>query len=221
MKRLPAISVAVRMLVALVLSSVVAVYFPSVFLRPSLPFVSMISDATCPYIQHVVVSQHDWTLKISGDIVLDMALRDGSRVPVLPGSWNKGARLLMTMWVVALTVWAAPSVSLRRRMLTLPVLFLAGIFASSYCISVEMWVSALGHLGGQFLSTLPLAQTESNWAYFTRMQHQYDVLRWVKAVNDGSGTLFLGVIVGLVAYLAGACFPATPARPGTGTVTET
>lgn len=186
-----------RSAAGLVLSLVLVLGFPSAVLTALAPVLGLAASASSPYLAEVVVTVEDRVVTADGQITLDMTLSEGSALPAIPGSWHKHGGQLLHLFVIAFTMAAAPRTGWRTRLPGLALTAALAAIAGACVFAVEVQVTALQAIGEGWLAGLPLARTEANVAAFQSMEQWYGAVSRLKSVNDGGGTLLLGVISGL------------------------
>jgi len=175
--------------------------FPAPILRVIEPFARVMTDWTSPYVENVQLSLQDKMIRVECQVRLDMERADGSPLPLLGGSSEKGIWQTLHLVVLALTVFAAPAMPLRRRLVAFPVTVLAIALVCAYQQSVEIQSHVLHTVGSSWLQTVQPAPTEANLTYFKAMQSWHDMIWQLKNINAGGGALFLAVLSGLVGYI--------------------
>lgn len=183
--------------------------FPAPILRTLEPFTRVVTDWTSPYVENVHLSLQDRMIRVQCDVRLDMTRVDGSSLPMVSGFRDQGIWQTFHLVVMALAVFAAPAMPIRRRLAALPVTLVAVTVICAFQLSVEIQSHVLQTIGSSWLQTVQPAQTEANLAYFKSIQTGYDILLRLKSLNAGGGALFLAVLSGLAGY----CIP-TPGRHG-------
>lgn len=173
------------------------------------PAVTLLVDAS-PYLENTRTRVESDHVVTEGMIRVNMTLQNGEKLPPVPGTWKKHTDQSATLLMVTLAVWMAPTASIRRRLIALPVSLLIAALASGLSLITELHVVALHTMGYEWLATAPLANTQENLRVFERMEQWYDRFVWIKAFLDGGGRLFLGIIAGLAGY----AWPTRAADPG-------
>lgn len=165
------------------------------------PWIPLAVGGSCPYIEDARMTMEGKTITIDGVLRIRMTLQNGGELPPVPGSWTRQADRILVMATLALTVFAAPALSWRRRLLAVPVLWILVGLVSAAHLAVETQETALRVLGESWLASQPLAPTAENVAYFKAMESWYDRVLWGKSFLDGGGGLFLAVLAGLAGPL--------------------
>jgi hypothetical protein len=189
-----------RMVVTYAIVSLLCSAFPGPILRALAPVVRIVTDWTSPYVENVQLSLQDKTIRVDCHVRLNMTRADGSLLPLLAGFSEKGVWQTLYLVVMALTVFAAPAMPLRRRLVALPATLVAVALVCAYQQSIEIQSHVLQTVGSTWLQSVQPAPTEANLAYFKTMQSWFDVMWRLKNVNAGGGALFLAVLCGLVGY---------------------
>lgn len=204
----------VRMLLRMggtyVLAFLLCYAFPGPILRALEPFVRIVTDWTSPYVDHVQLTRQDQMIRVDCRVQLAMTRADGSPLPRLAGYSEKGIWQTLHLVVLALTVYAAPTMPFRRRLMALPVTLVAIALVCAFQQSVEIQSHVLRTVGSSWLQSVQPAPTEANLAYFKSMQSWYAVIWRIKNIIAGGGGLFLAVLSGLAGY--GLPIPARQGR---------
>ena len=192
-------------------ASLLCYAFPGPILRALEPVVRVVTDETSPYVENVRLTLQDRMIRVDCHVHLDMTRADGSPLPMLAGFSEKGVWQTLHLVVLALTVFAVPSVPFRRRLVALPATLIAIALVCAYQQSIEIQSHVLRTVGSSWLQTVQPAPTEANLAYFESMQSWYNAIWRLKNVNAAGGALFLAVLSGVVGY----CIPALARHPPT------
>jgi hypothetical protein len=189
-----------RMGAMYILASLLCYSFPGPILHALEPVVRIVTDWTSPYVENVQLTLQDRMIRVDCHVRLDMTRADGSPLPMLAGYSEKGVWQTLHLVVMALTVFAAPTLPFRRRLVALPVTLIAIALVCAFQQSVEIQSHVLRTVGSSWLQTVQPAPTDANLAYFKAMQSWFDVVWRLKNINAGGGALFLSVLCGLVGY---------------------
>ena len=200
MKPRPVILMLVRMVVAYVVCAGLLFTWPGLWLNAVEPFVAYVADASCPYIDSMKVSSDDAMIELQGRLHVEMTHASGKELPPLPVTWQKHGGQTLNVLMIAVAIWAAPAVRVRRRLLALPVILLAAAFVASIDLAAESQTTALRVIGTEWLPGMAMAPTDANKAAFQHVEQWYQVVQWLKAFMDGGGRLFMAVTAGLVGY---------------------
>jgi len=173
---------------------------PGWCLKPVASLAGALADATCPYFNSIKVTTENIMIRIEGEIHVDMKLVSGAALPYTPATWHKHGGQTLNMLMMALAIWAVPSVTWQRRLLVFPFMLLAAVLFAAFDLAIEMQVSALKVIGTQWLSEMDMANTAENIAAFERMETWYRSVQWIKAFQDAGGRFFLVVLAGLIGY---------------------
>jgi len=195
-----AMGVVIRMLVLCLLSTIMVLYYPWIWLRVVAPLAGFFADAACPYINELKATNDGLLIRLHGQFHIALTRADGTSLPPAILDWHKHSMQTLIMLVVAVSVWAAPAVTFKRRMLVFPVMLLALALACAYDLAVETQLAALHMIGTEWLPGIPMLNSDANADAFSRMENWYQSLKWVKAFNDAGGRLFLAALAGLIGY---------------------
>ena len=110
---------------------------------------------------------------------------------MLAGYSEKGVWQTLHLVVMALTVFAAPSMLFRRRLVALPVTSIAIALVCAYQQSIEIQSHVLRTVGFSWLQTVQPAPTEANLAYFETMQSWQTSSGGSRISMSAGGALFL------------------------------
>ena len=198
MKVRPRVVMALRVVAVLSVAVLAAVRWPDALLRPLAVPLGALAGAGAPHLRAVEPEFAEGAVKVSGEIVLDLALQHGEPMPPVRGAWRRGSGMLLAMGVVGFSVWAAPPMSGRRRLVALPIVLIGLTLAGGLWLSVDLQVAALGEIGQGWLGTLPLASSEANRNAFAAIERWFRAMETAKAFLDGGGALLLAALAGLI-----------------------
>jgi len=189
-----------RLVLGYLLTLVVVMQFPGIWLRPLAPVSAVIADLASPYFANVRAYSEGVSIHVQGDITLDMTLLNGQPLPPLPGKWHKNGSQSLGVLLVALPIWLAISLPRRRKMLALVCTCLIALAGASFDFAVETQHAALQGIGTQWLPAHTMENTPANIESFARLESNYRTSRVLKAFFDGGGRLFLGVLAGWMGF---------------------
>ncbi|MBW7907407.1 MAG: hypothetical protein H3C50_00580 [Kiritimatiellae bacterium] len=174
--------------------------FPSAWLWPVTGPTAWLVEIGCPYLTDMSVEADGITVVARGDIAVSLSLSGGEPLPRVPGVWHKHGEQTLSIFAVVFAIWAAPTISWRRRVALAPVAMLGAVLVAAFVLSIEIQWAALKMIGYEWLAGLPLARTADNWKYFGQMEQWFRVISWIRAFHDGGGRLFLALLAGLIGY---------------------
>jgi hypothetical protein len=181
----------------MVLLVLVLARWPDAGLRALAAPLGVVAGWLAPHLRAVDVAFVEGAMKVRGVIELDLVRVDGSPLPPMAGSWRRSSGMLSAMVVVGFSLWAAPEMGWRRRLIALPIVLGGLVLAGGLWMSVDLQVAALGEIGQGWLAAQPLAPSEANRAAFSALERWYRAMEGGKTFLDGGGALMLAALAGL------------------------
>lgn len=189
----------IRILAAFASSGAICLLAPALVLSPAAHAAAAISRAVSPYIGAACARVEGSVILIEGEVHVEVTRADGYPLESAPGRWRKSGLPSMSLLVVALSVWAAPSMSASSRFRRLPVVLVLAFLAAALDLAIEIEFTALDGIGRLWLPSIPLEDTPSNRAALGALESRYNLMQAAREMAEAGARLAAGACAGLAA----------------------